>query len=67
QERENNISLIRRFSRRLRESGILSASRKARFKDRPKSHQMQKRAALRRLEKKAEYEKMRKMGKAYGK
>ena len=67
QERENNVSLIRRFSRRLRESGILNTSRKSRFKERPKSAQIQKRTALRKLEKRAEYEKMRKMGKGYGK
>ena len=67
EERENNQSLIRRFTRRLRESGILSSARKAQFKDRPKSAQMQKRAALRKIEKRQEYEKTRKMSKPVSK
>ena len=62
-ERETSQSLIRRFSRGVQQSGILLRARSARFKKREKSEQMKKRAALRREEKKREYEKLKKLGK----
>jgi len=62
-ERETSQNLIRRFSRRIQESGILLRARKIRFKERKKSEQMKKRAALRREELKKEYERLRKLGK----
>lgn len=62
-ERETSQNLIRRFSRRIQESGILFRARKVRFKERKKSEQMKKRTALRREELKKEYEKLRKLGK----
>jgi len=62
-ERETSQNLIRRFSRSLQQSGILLRAREVRFKEREKSEQMKKRAALRREEKKREYEKLRKLGK----
>lgn len=61
-ERETSQSLIRRFSRRVRKSGILIQARKNRFRKRTKSRQMKKRAALRREELKKEYERREKMG-----
>lgn len=61
-EKETPPSLIRRFSRRVRQSGILLQARKSRFRARPKSRQMKKRAALRREELKKEYERLEKMG-----
>ena len=61
-ERENNQTLIRRFTKRLRDSGILPAAKKAVFKRREKSGQMQRRMALRKIEKRAEYEKAKKLG-----
>jgi len=63
QERETSQNLIRRFTRGLQRSGILLRARKVRFKRREKSEQMKKRAALRREEKKREYEKLKKLGK----
>lgn len=63
QERETSQSLIRRFTRSIQQSGILLRARRARFKRREKSHDMEKRAALRREEKKKEYEKLKKIGK----
>lgn len=63
QERETSQSLIRRFTRRIQQSGILLRARKIRFKERKKSEQMKKRAALRREELKREYERLRKLGK----
>jgi len=62
-ERETAQSLIRRFSRRVRESGLLIRARKIRFRGKEKSKQMKKRAALRREEIKKEYERLEKMGK----
>mgnify|MGYP001583586415 CR=1 FL=1 len=62
QERENSQMLIRRFTKRLRESGILKAAKKAAFRVGKKSKQIQRRTALRRLEKRAEYEKAKKLG-----
>jgi predicted RNA binding protein with dsRBD fold (UPF0201 family) len=61
-ERENNQTLIRRFTRRLRESGILNSARKSVFRSRQKSGTMQRRIALRKIEKRAEYEKAKKLG-----
>ena len=57
QERETTLSLIRRFTRRVRESGVLNRARKGRFYLRNKSQTAQKRSALRRIEAKKEYEK----------
>jgi len=61
--RETSQNLVRRFSRRMKQSGILLRARKARFKERPKSNQMKKRSALRREELKKEYEQLEKLGK----
>lgn len=61
-ERESSQSLIRRFSRRLKQSGILARTRKGLYKRRKKSSQLKNRAALRREEKKKDYERMRKLG-----
>ena len=62
QERENNQTLIRRFTKRLRESGILKTAKKSAFRTRKKSKQVQRRTTLRRLEKRVEYEKAKKLG-----
>ena len=61
--RETSQNLVRRFSRRMKQSGILLRARKARFKERPKSKQMKKRSALRREELRKEYEQLEKLGK----
>lgn len=63
QERESSQGLVRRFGRRMQQSGILIRARKNRFKKRPKSHQAKKKAALRREELKKEYQKLKKLGK----
>jgi ribosomal protein S21 len=63
QPRETNQSLIRRFSRSIQRSGILLRARKISFKEKPKSRQAKKKAALRREELKKEYEKLKKMAK----
>ncbi|MBA7596481.1 hypothetical protein ES703_03453 [subsurface metagenome] len=63
QERETAQSLVRRFGRRIQQSGILLRARKTRFRKRPKSRQAKKRAALRREELKKEYARLKKLGK----
>jgi ribosomal protein S21 len=60
-ERENSQSLIRRFTKRVQQSGILLRARKSRFRGRSKSRQMKKRTALRREEKKQEYRQLKKL------
>jgi len=59
---EDPKNLVRRFSRRLRRTGILRQARQKQTHERSKSEQMKKRAALRRKELKEEYKKKRKLG-----
>ena len=63
EERETSQNLIRRFSKRIKQSGILLRARKVRFREKPKSRQLKKRSALRREQAKKEYAIMEKMGK----
>lgn len=62
QNRETSQGLVRRFTRAMQQSGILLHARRTRFKQRVKSEDMKKKAALRREEKRIEYEKLKKMG-----
>ncbi len=62
-EKENSQNLVRRFTKSIKESGILIRIRKAAFKERKKSKEMKKRAALRREEVKKEIERLKKLGK----
>lgn len=62
QNRENNQSLLRRFSRGMQQSGILIRAKRGRFMQRVKSEDMKKKSALRREEKRKEYEKLKKLG-----
>jgi len=63
QERETSQSLIRRFGKAVKESGILVRARKTRFKLRKKSPEAKKKGALRREQSRKEYDKMKKLGK----
>ena len=62
-ERETSQNLVRRFSKHVKMSGLLLRARKIRFKEREKSKNMRRRSALRREEKKKEYDMLIKMGK----
>ena len=62
QNRESTQSLIRRFSRKMRKSGILIEARKKRFMKREQSSQLKKRTALRRNELQKKYEELKKLG-----
>lgn len=63
QERETSQSLVRRFGRRVQQSGLLVRARKLRYRKKIKSQGAQKRAALRREEVSKEYQKLKKLGK----
>ena len=63
QGKESVQNLVRRFSKRVKQSGILFQARKIRFQEKPKSKQLEKRSALRREQLKKEYEILEKMGK----
>jgi ribosomal protein S21 len=60
---ENAQSLIRRFQKRVQESGILPRVRSLRYSDRPLSELKNKRAKLKKLENALKYEKAKKLGK----
>ena len=61
-ERENPRSLLRRFTRRIQQSGILIRARKVRFREREKSKREKRVSALRRARIGKKKEKLRKMG-----
>ena len=62
-EKESPQSLAQRFTRVVRQSGILLQKRKGQFHKRVKSNLAKKRSALRREEIKKEYARIRKMEK----
>jgi predicted GIY-YIG superfamily endonuclease len=62
-ERETSQNLVHRFTKTVRQSGILLEKRSRQFHKRTKSHLVQKRSALRREETRKEYERAKKMNK----
>jgi len=62
-EKETSQNLIRRFTKRVQQSGVLLQARKNMFKHRQESDEKKKRAALRREELKKEYQTLKKLGK----
>jgi hypothetical protein len=60
---ENGASMLRRFSRRIRDMGIVRKTKDSRFHERALSPLKMKEKALRRIEKTQEIERMRKLGK----
>lgn len=62
-EKESTNSLIRRFARRVQQSGLLKQARKNRFRQTPKSKRQTKEAALHREKVITEKERLRKLGK----
>lgn len=62
-EKETVQSLISRFSKAMQQSGILMRAREKMFKDRIRSENLKREAALRREELKKVYEKLKKFGK----
>lgn len=62
-ERETSQNLVHRFTRAVRQSGILLEARKRQFHKRSKSDLVKKRSALRKEESRKEYEKAKKLSK----
>lgn len=60
---ENNASLLRRFSRRMIESGAIYKVKSKRYNERPLSKLSQKIVTLKKLAKRKEIEKLKKLGK----
>ena len=60
---ENNTSILRRFSRRIQESNIIQKVKGNRYNERKESKLKIKKSALKRMGKRKEIEKLRKLGK----
>lgn len=60
---ESPIGTLRRFSRRVQESNVIPSIKKNRYHQRKNSKYKTKLSALNRLEKRAFYEKQKKLGK----
>ena len=59
---ESNRSFLRRFSRRIQQSGVLIRARKTRFREKEKSKREKKESALRRIRIVKEQDKLKKLG-----
>lgn len=62
-DRETSESLIRRFSRRVHQSGVLLSARKGRFYAKPKSRRQVRESAQYRAKVRKEADKLKKIGK----
>lgn len=62
-ENESTISLIKRFTKKIKESEILSSARYLRFRNRPKSELRKKKEAIKRAQLKKKIDYLRKLGK----
>ena len=60
---ENNSSVLRRFSRRIQESGIIRKVKGSRYNLRKESKLKAKNSALKRMGRRKEIEKLKKLGK----
>ncbi len=60
---ENNASILRRFSRRVQESGIIHKVKGSRYNERTESKLKTKKSALKRIQKRKEIEVLKKLGK----
>jgi ribosomal protein S21 len=60
---ENNASVLRRFSRKIQESNIIRNVKKNRYNERKESKLKTKRTTLKKLIRRKEIEKLKKLGK----
>ena len=60
---ENNSSVLRRFSRKIQESGIIRKVKGSRYSQRKESKLKVKKSALKRMARRREIEHLRKLGK----
>ena len=61
---ENNLAVLRRFTKRVQGSGVLSKLRSTRFSERAPSEYTKKKMALKRIKRQSEVAEAVKMGKA---
>ena len=61
-EGESTAALVRRFSKRVQQSGVLLRARKLRFSQKKPNKRAVKQKALRRVTRKEEYTKLQKLG-----
>ena len=61
---ENNMNLVRRFTRKVQESGIIQKVKSKRYNERAESKVKTKIATLKRINRKKALEKLQKLGKA---
>ncbi|HPS21353.1 MAG TPA: 30S ribosomal protein S21 [Candidatus Paceibacterota bacterium] len=62
-QNENNASVLRRFSRKVQESSIIPKVKNNRYNERKESKVKIKKATLKRIQRRSEIEKLRKLGK----
>jgi ribosomal protein S21 len=62
-ENESTIGLVRRFTKKIKESGVLNQARNLRFRKRPKSNLRKKKEAIKKAQKKQKMDYLRKLGK----
>ncbi len=62
-EKESVATFLRRFTRRIQQSGILIEARKSRFHQSPKTRREKRLAALHRIRRQKEFERLKKLGK----
>ncbi len=60
---ETNMSVMRRFSKRVSGTGLIKKTRGSRYHERPKSALKRKNEALKRMVKRVAYERLKKLGK----
>ncbi len=60
---ETSSSIIRRFTKRVQESGIIKRAKSRRYNERAKSEYVKKKKALKRLAKRTETARLRRLGK----
>jgi ribosomal protein S21 len=60
---ENNLSLIKRFTRKVQGVGVLSRVRSGRYKERNRSQYVKKKQALKSLDRRKKIEELVKLGK----
>ena len=62
-ERESTAAFLRRFTRRIQQSGVLLEARKSRFYTPPITKRQKRLRALHRIERQKEIERLKKLGK----
>ena len=60
---ENNVSVLRRFSRRIQETSMIQRIKGSRYNERKESKLKVKKSALKRMAKRRDIERLRKLGK----